>query len=460
VADLSDFVPISFSEPNLVDAAIAQVRSGAVQTDGSILDIGPLSVNWMDPSVGQNVKKSGRTTGLTVGQVSAIDVTVNVSYSTKCGRGGGDTATFVDQFRITPGEFSAGGDSGSVIVEDFASTPGAVGLLFAGSSSSTIANRIENVLSAFGVAMVGGTPPPPPATGSISGTVTNSADSSPLGSATVVVEGTTYSDTTDGSGNYAINDFETGTYNVTASASGFESQTKPATVNEDQNTVVNFALNPITAGTNAIVECVTYTTSGGKNQDKHLASTVKVVDDFGDPVSGANVTIELSKDGSPFQTLTETTDTSGNAAFRVTNAADVCYSTDVTSVVASGLTFDGTEPSNGFAKGTDPTPDADCRSGGTDCGGAVFGKLIPADPQKMRAATAVKRRYEALLFLRSKEVVGVGVSAVNGEPVIEVYLRSGAPNVFARIPARVENIAVRPVVTGQFVARGQCQASQ
>jgi len=44
----------------------------------------------------------------------------------------------------------------------------------------------------------------------------------------------------------------------------------------------------------------------------------------------------------------------------------------VTAVVKTGLTFDGTEPPNGFQKGSDPTPDADCRSGGDNCGGTPF----------------------------------------------------------------------------------------
>jgi hypothetical protein len=53
--------------------------------------------------------------------------------------------------------FLDSGDSGSLMVEDVASNPRAVGLLFAGSSSSAIANPIQEVLGEFGLAMVGGT---------------------------------------------------------------------------------------------------------------------------------------------------------------------------------------------------------------------------------------------------------------------------------------------------------------
>ncbi len=51
--------------------------------------------------------------------------------------------------------FSAGGDSGSLIVEDVATCPHAVGLVVAGSSTITIANPISDVLGAFGVSIGG-----------------------------------------------------------------------------------------------------------------------------------------------------------------------------------------------------------------------------------------------------------------------------------------------------------------
>ncbi len=154
VADLTAFVQILFKSKgltpnNAVDAAIAQARIGAVDSSGAILDIGTLSSDTLDPALGMAVKKSGRTTGLTHGSVSAIDATVSVSY------GSGKTAQFNHQIIVTPGSFIAGGDSGSLMVEDVDTNPSAVGLLFAGSSSIAIANPIDAVLSKFGVTMVG-----------------------------------------------------------------------------------------------------------------------------------------------------------------------------------------------------------------------------------------------------------------------------------------------------------------
>lgn len=159
VADLSAFVPILFktkstTPTNTVDAAIAEVRADAVNSQGSILDIGVPSSATVAPSLGLAVKKSGRTTGLTTGAITAVNVTVDVTYSKKCGTGS-QTARFVGQFLVGPGGFSSGGDSGSVIVENVATAPPAVGLLFAGSSTVTAANPIQPVLNAFSVTMVG-----------------------------------------------------------------------------------------------------------------------------------------------------------------------------------------------------------------------------------------------------------------------------------------------------------------
>jgi hypothetical protein len=149
VADLSNFVTLSFKKgtTNSVDAAIAQTRAGTVQTDGSILGIGTVSNLTATAVVGCEVQKVGRTTGLTTGAVYATDTTVSVKYNS-------GTAKFTNQILVTPGTFSAGGDSGSLVVRS-GSNPRPVGLLFAGSSSYTIANPIDAVTSALGVSMVG-----------------------------------------------------------------------------------------------------------------------------------------------------------------------------------------------------------------------------------------------------------------------------------------------------------------
>jgi hypothetical protein len=154
VADLSAFIPILFKTkgtmpPNAVDAAIAQVRANKVDPTGFIIDIGTVSSDTVAPSLGMTVKKSGRTTGLTNGNITAVNATIDVSY------GSGKTARFTNQIVVGSSGFIAAGDSGSLMVEDVATNPRAVGLLFAGSNTTAIANPIGDVLTSFGVSMVG-----------------------------------------------------------------------------------------------------------------------------------------------------------------------------------------------------------------------------------------------------------------------------------------------------------------
>lgn len=176
IADLDDFVPIRFSEPeppsecstaralitllnaicrtirsqtrykavtlqvedNLVDAAVARPQNPADVTD-DILAIGMIQ-GVGDAGLGTSLKKSGRTTSVTTGEVVQTDVTVDVDY------GAGRTARFRDQ--LLAGAMSQGGDSGSAVLDE---DNRLVGLLFAGSDNTTIINRISHVFSALGI---------------------------------------------------------------------------------------------------------------------------------------------------------------------------------------------------------------------------------------------------------------------------------------------------------------------
>lgn len=137
IASLSRFIPINFASgaSNLVDAAVAKVEFHDL--DREIFWSGTVR-GWRrkaNVTVGTVVKKTGRTTNFTTGRITAINATVNVGY-------GSGVARFVDQIVTT--NMSAGGDSGSLVTT---LDNVAVGLLFAGSSSSMIANQIENVRS-------------------------------------------------------------------------------------------------------------------------------------------------------------------------------------------------------------------------------------------------------------------------------------------------------------------------
>jgi hypothetical protein len=140
-----------------VDCAIASTISGMVRTDGAILEIGTISATTQAATIGQAVKKSGRTTGLTRSTVSGLNATVSVAYENECAGGSAFTKTFTGQIVIKNNgrRFLNSGDSGSLMVQDVTTNPRAVGLLFAGSSSSAIANPIGQVLSFLNATMVG-----------------------------------------------------------------------------------------------------------------------------------------------------------------------------------------------------------------------------------------------------------------------------------------------------------------
>lgn len=163
VGVLSRFVPISFAQINLVDCALARIDPdddywvgynaalGDPDEDGLINPVqGPRPIEIGD--LGRTVVKSGRTTGVTKGRITAVEVDgLRVDM-------GGPVATFNDQIEVrgVGGPFSAGGDSGSLILDE---TGYAVALLFAGGSDAsgqdvTYGCRITEVLRLLGVELL------------------------------------------------------------------------------------------------------------------------------------------------------------------------------------------------------------------------------------------------------------------------------------------------------------------
>ncbi|MBW2434964.1 MAG: hypothetical protein JRF36_15255 [Deltaproteobacteria bacterium] len=128
------------AEDNLVDAAIATPLNSADIKD-EIFNIGPIQ-GTVSGELGMSIKKSGRTTGFTTGEIQQVDVSANVQY------GAGQVAVFTDQ--LLAGAMSQGGDSGSAVLDEGNRL---TGLLFAGSETTTIINRIENVFSALGISL-------------------------------------------------------------------------------------------------------------------------------------------------------------------------------------------------------------------------------------------------------------------------------------------------------------------
>jgi hypothetical protein len=140
-----------------VDVGVAEIITGMVDPTGSILEIGTISSATVPANIGQKVKKSGRTSGLTRSSIDGLNATVSITYENECAGGTAFSKTFTGQIIIKNkgSKFLAGGDSGSLMVEDVDTNPRAVGLLFAGSSLIAVANPIDEVLSFLGASMVG-----------------------------------------------------------------------------------------------------------------------------------------------------------------------------------------------------------------------------------------------------------------------------------------------------------------
>jgi len=124
---------------NQVDAALARPVADSDLLN-EILDIGEVS-GIAEPTLGMGVRKSGRTTAFTTGQITVLEAIIDVNY------GSGRTARFEGQIVSSP--MSQGGDSGSLLVAG--DSLQAVGLLFAGSNQATIFNPIGDVMAALSI---------------------------------------------------------------------------------------------------------------------------------------------------------------------------------------------------------------------------------------------------------------------------------------------------------------------
>ncbi len=150
---LDSYVDLFFDgKDNTVDAAIVSSTTAklgnATPADGYGI---PNSTIRIDPPIGLAVQKYGRTTGLTTGTIGAVNVIVDVGYSSGIAR-------FVDQIIVESrrGGFLLSGDPGSLLVtRNGAAKP--VGLLFASGRGGAIAiaNPIDLVLDSFFVTIDG-----------------------------------------------------------------------------------------------------------------------------------------------------------------------------------------------------------------------------------------------------------------------------------------------------------------
>lgn len=153
IGKLDAFVKLKTVAPNAVDCAVADIKTTIKYEYREISEIGELAgLGGAVLDVGGKVSKTGRTTGPTRGTITAFELdNVVVGYDL------GDL-TFDGQIEVEgagSAAFSAGGDSGSLIVDQDLN---AIALLFAGGDQGgangkglSYANPIPSVLDALKV---------------------------------------------------------------------------------------------------------------------------------------------------------------------------------------------------------------------------------------------------------------------------------------------------------------------
>lgn len=153
IGKLRSFVRLKKTGTNVVDCAVASIKSGIKFDQHKLGTFGNLAGLGLEVVVdGTEVRKVGRTTGQTKGRVTAFELD-NVVIEYDLGN-----LRFDDQIEIEgagSNAFSDGGDSGSLIIDK---DRGAVALLFAGGDQGgsndkglTYANPIRTVLDALKV---------------------------------------------------------------------------------------------------------------------------------------------------------------------------------------------------------------------------------------------------------------------------------------------------------------------
>jgi len=147
VGTVARYVPLSTSQPNLVDAAIS-VTSSSLATS-AILGLGVPSSTIASPSKYEGVVKSGRTSGVTIGTVIMANITATVIVHEgppppypQCGNYPFQHQIMI--FGVSPGPFSKSGDSGAAVLDATSLAP--VGLIMAGTPNYSLANPITDVL--------------------------------------------------------------------------------------------------------------------------------------------------------------------------------------------------------------------------------------------------------------------------------------------------------------------------
>lgn len=145
IATLEKFIPVKFetlhsSPENFVDCAIGKITDKSL-VSSEIAVIGHVR-GTKNAKIGEDVQKVGRSTEVTLGTVTATNVTINVNF---------ESGICLFKHQIATTKMSESGDSGSLML-DF--NDNAIGINFGDATSYSFFNPILVVLSNLGVSIV------------------------------------------------------------------------------------------------------------------------------------------------------------------------------------------------------------------------------------------------------------------------------------------------------------------
>lgn len=326
VGTLQSYIPIKFTgrTPNYADAAIANIAADVDALPGTQFgESGDYLVSGTTiVTAGDNVRKSGRTSGVTQSIVYLTNASVTVDY------GGGKRAYFVDQI-IVYQPFSQSGDSGSVVDKGGKF----VGLVFAGSTSYSIVCKASYIIEGLGIAVE---PTVPKTLESI--TITPKTASIAVDSTQQFTATGTYSDDS--------------TADLTAEVSWTSSDTGVATISSGLATGVSVGMATITASMGSLSDTAELTVSEAPPQptvevsiNMSTASRAAGKNLFVWAIVTVNIgvgdaTVEGHWEGATTGTASGTTDSSGNVSLQSSSLKNTPSGTTFTFVV-DRVTRDG-----------------------------------------------------------------------------------------------------------------------
>jgi outer membrane receptor protein involved in Fe transport len=247
--------------------------------------------------------------------------------------------------------------------------------------------------------------PPPAQNGSISGRVTDAKTSAAIPGATVVIDGTSLSATSDNDGRYRLTEVHAGTYSVRARYIGYAPRAVSVTVSADQEATADFALEKSVQRLDEVVTTGTVVPT----EVKALPTPVTVISDTFIAQQRPHTFQELFRQAIPTAVSWDLAGSPQVTGFSVRGASTLNTETGqmkvfVDGVEAADLSFAGVDPASIARVEVIRGPQAAAIYGSDAIGGVIQIFTKRADPNLVRPQVDV----EAALGMVQTPYAGYG----------------------------------------------------